>query len=309
MDFQTCLRACPCVLMEGALGERLKREYRLIIDGPVAMADLLYRPAGRRALQALWREYRAVAERYGLPFLAATPTRRCNRARVAAAGCEAAIVADNVALLREVQAESQAPMFVGGLMGCRGDAYTGEGRLGEAEAYEFHRWQAGLFAEAGADYLFAGIMPTLPEACGMARAMAETGLPYLISFTIGRDGCLVDGTAIHDAIARIDGQEFAAPALYMANCVHPSIVREALCQPVNRTALVRARFRGIQANTSALSYAELDGAADLKTSPPEELAGEMARLRDEHGFVLFGGCCGTDQRHIEALARRLCAEG
>lgn len=142
----------------------------------------------------------------------------------------------------------------------------------------------------------------------MARAMAETGLPYLISFTIGRDGCLVDGTTIHDAVARIDGQDFTAPALYMANCVHPSVVREALCRPVNQTALVRGRFRGLQANTSALSYAELDGAADLHTSPPKELAGEMARLRDEYGFVLFGGCCGTDRRHIGALARRLCVK-
>ena len=42
----------------------------------------------------------------------------------------------------------------------------------EKEALEFHRWLAECFHKAGADFLYAGIMPTLPEAAGMAQAMA-----------------------------------------------------------------------------------------------------------------------------------------
>lgn len=308
MDFVTCMQESPCVLMEGALGERLKREYHLKIDGTVAMADLLYRPAGRTALEALWRGYLAIAERYGLPFLATTPTRRCNRERAARAGYTGGIIADNVKLLREIADDARVPMFVGGLMGCRGDAYAGTGHMSEAEAYDFHSWQAEQFAAAGADFLCAGIMPALPEAAGMARALAESGLPYLISFTFGRDGCLLDGTSIHDAIAYIDGRTCAPPVFYMTNCVHPAIAREALSQPANCTELVRKRFLGIQANTSALPYAELDGAVDLKTSAPDALAEEMLRLRKEHDFRLFGGCCGTDFSHLEEISKRLARE-
>ena len=31
----------------------------------------------------------------------------------------------------------------------------------------------------------------------------------------------------------------------------------------------------------------------------------MIRLRDEMGLRVFGGCCGTDGAHLEAIARRL----
>ena len=54
------------------------------------------------------------------------------------------------------------------------------------------------------DFLYAGIIPALSEAMGMAGAMADSGLPYIISFTIQEDGRLIDGTAIHDAITEID---------------------------------------------------------------------------------------------------------
>lgn len=89
----------------------------------------------------------------------------------------------------------------------------------------------------------------------------------------------------------------------MANCVHPANVYAALSQPFNRTDTVRERFLGVQANTSPLSYVELDGAANLQTSEPEALAGWMARLRREMGLRVFGGCCGTDARHMDAIAR------
>lgn len=147
-------------------------------------------------------------------------------------------------------------------------------------------------------------MPTLPEAQGMAEAMADTGLPYIISFTIEAGGTLADGTPIHTAIAAIDRKASPAPLCYMANCVHPSLVRRALSRPWNRTGLVRERFLGLQANASSLSPAELDGAGGLHGSDPEALADE-ALLRREAGLRVLGGCCGTDDRHMEAVAERL----
>ena len=150
--------------------------------GPIAMLE------GRAALLRLWREYRDIAWAHGLPFFATTPTRRANRARMERAGHGPELIAQNVALLRSLA--QGGPMCVGGLMGCRGDAYTGEGALPRQEARAFHRWQAEAFRRAGADFLLAGILPTAPEAQGMAQAMAETGLPYVLSLTLRRDGRL-----------------------------------------------------------------------------------------------------------------------
>lgn len=304
MTLSDCLASGP-VFMEGALGERLKREYGLAADGPVALAGLVYEERGRSALKELWKQYLDIAERYALPFLATTPTRRCNQERLALSPYNGAILGDNLRLLREALAQARVPVFAGGLLGCRGDAYSGQGCLSEAESREFHRWEAEGFRAAGADFLLAALMPTLPEALGMAAALSATGLPFIISFTLQKDGRLMDGTTLHDSIAAIDALPGQPPLCYMANCVHPRIVAAALDCPWNQTTAVKTRFLGIQANASDLSFAELDGAGELHGSPPAALAREMSALRERFGLRLFGGCCGTDARHMEAVARAL----
>jgi S-methylmethionine-dependent homocysteine/selenocysteine methylase/ribosomal protein S18 acetylase RimI-like enzyme len=304
-DLRTRLRTAPTVLMEGALGERLKREYRLQPDDHVGLASLVYDPRGRAALAELWNEYADIAHRHGLPILAATPTRRANRERVAESRYDGSIVRDNVSLLRSVQERSPADVHVGGLMGCRGDAYRATDVLPVAEAREFHSWQAELFADAGAEFLYAGIMPALPEATGMAQAMGDSGLPYIISFMIQRDGRLLDGTTIDAAIRSIDGAVETQPVCYLTNCVHPDVLYQALSQPFNATNVVRDRLWGIQANASRLPPQELDASATLESSDPSELAHDMMRLRDDKKLRVFGGCCGTDGAHLEEIARRL----
>ncbi|MBQ3029211.1 MAG: homocysteine S-methyltransferase family protein, partial [Lachnospiraceae bacterium] len=138
-----------------------------------------------------------------------------------------------------------------------------------------------------------------------ARAVDDTGLPYIISFTIQEDGRLIDGTTIADAIRYIDGITTNKPVCYMTNCVHPSVVCKALLQSFNWNETVKERFLGIQANTSPLSYAELDGAEDLHCSEPEEFAEEVIKLQRVADIKIWGGCCGTDCRHMECVARKV----
>lgn len=305
MNIENCIASNFPLLMEGALGERLKREYGLDISGDVAMADLIYSEKGRKALETLWRQYISIAHKYNLPFMATTPTRRANEERVFASGHDGMIILDNVEFLRRIKEASNIEMFIGGLMGCKGDAYTGEGALGTEEAHAFHQWQAQLFKEGKVDFLYAAIMPVLTEAAGMAKAMSDTDIPYIISFTIQRDGKLIDGHTIDYAIRFIDGSVPHKPMCYMTNCVHSDIVYEALLHEFNQTETVRTRFIGIQANTSALPYSELDGSCDLKCSSPFALAKSMMKLNAECNFRIFGGCCGTDNRHIEKIAKML----
>ena len=309
MNFRECLNQNQFVLMEGALGERLKREYSLAFDEHIAMAGLIYEEKGASALRTLWNEYTDIARKHQLPFIATTPTRRANRERIAKSNYSETVIWDNVAFLKNIQRNCGIEMYVGGLMGCKGDAYTGEGALTEREALEFHKWTVEQFYKADVNFLYAGIMPTLPEAAGLARAIDDTGVPYIISFTVQQDGKLIDGTTIADAIRYIDGITTNQPVCYMTNCAHPSIVCKALTQPFNRNETVRERFRGIQANTSPLSYAELDGAEDLHCSEPEDFAEEMIKLQSVADIKIWGGCCGTDCRHMEFVARKLKRRG
>lgn len=199
-------------------------------------------------------------------------------------------------------------MYIGGLMGCRGDAYTGAEALETGEARRFHSWQADRLAQAGADFLYAGIMPTLPEAIGMAQAMSDTGLPYIISFTLLKTGVLPDGTPLHAAIREIDAAVGHEPVCFMTNCVHPDTVSEALSQAFNKTTLVRERFRGIQANASPLSPEELDNAAGLRQDSPQSLAEALTKLSRAMNLKIIGGCCGTDEHSLTAMAEALIKE-
>ena len=306
-SFTECWDSSDAIMMEGALGERLKREYHLSFDEHVSMAGLIYRLQGQEALYRIWQEYITVAETYNLPILLTTPTRRADRKRIASSGFSAKIIADNMKFLKNIaESEQHISVYAGGMLGSYGDAYTGKDALTDSdEARDFHRYAAQRFAQAGADFLYAALMPTLPEMIGMAYALAETGIPYIISFTIQADGCLIDHTPIADAIAAIDGLVSPAPVCYMTNCVHPGIVMQALLQPCNQADIIHRRFLGIQANTSALSYAELDHAADLHSSDPETLADDIMKLRSIVPLRIFGGCCGTDGRHMKAIAERI----
>ena len=292
------------LLMEGALGERLKREYQLTFDEHVAMASLVYSDKGRDALRELWNGYLAIAREYNVPFLATTPTRRANKERVRNSCYTEDIIADNVDFLKTI-ADSYSNMLIGGLMGCKGDAYTGDGELGLEASRNFHTWQVAKFKDAGVDFLYAGIMPMLPEAVGMAQAMSESGLPYIISFTIKDNGKIIDGVNINDAIEIIDSVVDIPPVCYMTNCVHPRIVAKALQQPFNQTVTVKQRFLGIQANTSPLSYEELDNSADLKTSDPDQWAVDINNLEEQYRMKIFGGCCGTDNIYMSKMVSLL----
>lgn len=305
MRFVWALKKNRRVLMEGALGERLKREFGLVFDERITMAGFVYQEAGKQALTELWKQYADIADRYQVPFLATTPTRRVNQERVKGFNYPDGIIIDNVALLKRVQKECSCEMYAGALIGSKGNAYTGDEPLSIYESMEFHEWEIERFARAGVDFFYAALLPNLEEAIGIAKAIERTKIPYIISFTIQADGCLIDGTSISEAIERIDASVKIKPAFYMTNCVHPTIVKEALEKPFNRTKMVQNRFLGIQANTSPLSYKELDNSLVLRSSEPEEFAEAMKALDELKYMKLLGGCCGTDWRHMEAVAKQL----
>ncbi len=192
-----------------------------------------------------------------------------------------------------------------GLMSCRGDAYAPGEALAADAAQAVHAWQADRLAAAGVDVLMAATLPALSEAIGLARALAATGTPYLVSFVVRPQGTLLDGTPLKDAVAAIDAAAAPPPLAYLVNCTHASFARAALTHPVNASPLVRSRVAGLFANTAALSPEELDGRATLVAEAPATFAAGVAALHAELGLRLLGGCCGTDGRHLRALASRL----
>jgi S-methylmethionine-dependent homocysteine/selenocysteine methylase len=122
----------------------------------------------------------------------------------------------------------------------------------------------------------------------------------VISFTLETDGRLPTGDTLRAAIEAVDAETGSGPAYYMINCAHPTHFADMLAEG----GAWLERVRGLRANASKRSHAELDAAPDLDDGNPVELGGEYADLLRQHGHItVMGGCCGTDHRHVEAISR------
>ena len=308
-SFPEVLRQSACVLGEGAVIERLRRDASIELDPHVVNSHLVYSEAGRAALSKICGGYLEIGRGCNLPLLISTPTWRASRERIADAGLEGSDVnGDNfrfLSALRERCGAYAARVFICGLMSCRGDAYRPSEALPAQAARQFHAWQIERLAASGVDFILASTLPALSEATGMAQALADAGVPYIISFVARPEGTLLDGTPLREAIAAIDAAACPAPFCYLINCTHASVFRLALTHAGNSSARVRSRVAGLLANTSALSPEELDNSPCLVEEDPGVFGRSVASLRDELGMKLLGGCCGTDDRHIRSLAENL----
>lgn len=303
------LRRYPRILGEGAVIERLRRRSGIALDPHLVNAAFVYEPTTRALLADIYRQYLEIGREFDLPLFLTAPTWRANAVNIAAAGCGGREVnADNVRLLQDLRAATgsyAAKVVIGGMIGCRGDAYRPDEALDAREARVFHAWQADRLAVAGADFLIAITQPALSEALGLAGAMAATGRPYLVSFVVRPTGILLDGTPLGEALAAIDGAVRPQPTGYLINCTHPDFARAALWHPTHASPQARKRVIGLLANTAALSPELLDGQEKLIEAEPAAFAANMASLAHDSGLRILGGCCGTDDRHIRCLAAEL----
>lgn len=205
--------------------------------------------------------------------------------------------------LRERYADRVGPIVISGNIGPRGDGYVVDGVMSAAEAAEYHAEQIGTFASTNADMVCAITLTYVEEAIGIVSAAAAHGMPVAIGFTTETDGRLPSGQALQEAIEEVDAATDGAAAYFMVNCAHTEHFDDALRTGESWTA----RVRGIRANASRLSHAELDEAEELDDGDPGEFGRHYRRLRERlPQLSVFGGCCGTDHRHIDEVSTALC---
>ncbi|WP_193367722.1 homocysteine S-methyltransferase family protein [Pelagibius marinus] len=306
--YQAFMENADFVLGPGSMYERLRRGGAAGLDPHIFHASLIYDERSRAVLEGVCREYLDIAQRHGLPMATTSPTWRANAERVARSGCaDRAVNRDSLRFMRELRdsyGPGAAPIVIGGTTGPKGDAYLPAAAPGTGEAESFHRPQVEELADSGADFLVAKTLPAFPEALGIARCMAATEVPYVLSFVVRPEGTLLDGTPLDEAIARIDNETPRAPAHYNVNCVHASVFAAAIAATRDRRPEAAARILGLDANTSAKTPEELEGLTELDTEAPEDFGRNVWDLSKTCGTVYLGGCCGSGTAHIEALALR-----
>ena len=270
---------------------------------------------GRAELRGYFQAYLDVAREHGAGFVLDTATWRSNPDWASQIGHDAEeldrINRDAVRFaqeLRDTQPTSSAgtgesdgvgPIIVNGVLGPRGDGYAIDTMMSAAEAERYHSGQIRSFAAAGADMVSAITMTYAEEAIGIARAAKAADMPVAISFTVETDGRLPSGQTLGEAITQVDFETGNSVAYYMVNCAHPSHFDHVL----QDDGAWLGRIAGLRANASKMSHAELDNAEELDEGSPVELGADYAALRSRLRNVnVLGGCCGTDERHIAAVA-------
>ncbi len=275
-----------------------------------AAHTLLASPAGQHELISYFSGFLALAARHRTGFILDTQTWKAHLHWSHDLGTSAGQLrqinhdaARFAAALRASCEDHSQPIVLNGLVGPKGDAYRPEAQLTVDQADEYHSVQLAWLAETSVDMVTGMTFTNANEAAGFVRAAARLDLPAVISFTVETDGALPSGECLGDAIEAVDSLTDGAAAYFMINCAHPDHFAEAL----NGDDWLK-RIRGVRCNASRCSHAELDNAETLDDGDPSELGALHAKLRQQMPWLnVFGGCCGSDLRHMEKIAKAVLA--
>ncbi len=270
-----------------------------------AAFDLMKTDGGLAQVRRYYESFVALARRHGLGFVLESPTWRANADWAAKLGYGRDALADAnrqaialMAQLRDAHETPDAPIVISGNIGPRGDGYRPDAMMSAQEAENYHGEQVRVFGDTAADFVSAFTLNYVNEAIGIARAAKSAGMPVVLSFTVETDGRLPTGQTLKDAILETDAATGSAPAYYMLNCAHPSHFQDTIDPGEPWTE----RLRGLRANASSRSHAELDAATDLDAGDPVALGRQYRDLRRQLPRLnVLGGCCGTDFRHVEQI--------
>lgn len=280
------------------------------IDLPhFAAFDLLKDEVGTEILRRYYARYASIAMERGLHFMLDAPTWRANPDWAEKLGYDMETLADAnrkaIGLMLEIRDQyesAQTRIIISGNIGPRGDGYLANEKMSIEQAEQYHLQQIRTFAQTDADMVSAFTLNYVEEAIGIVNAARSVSMPVVISFTLETDGRLPSGQSLADAITQTDKMCEDYPLYYMINCAHPTHFAHILQAP----GTWQSRIRGLRANASMRSHAELDECEDLDDGNPRQL-GEQYRhlLQQLPNLTVVGGCCGTDHRHVEAICSAL----
>jgi len=276
-----------------------------------AAFDLLTTANGTLHVKDYYRKYANIALANKTGFLLESPTWRASSdwgQQMGYSDKELHIINQQaIELLNELREEletEESPMVISGCIGPRGDGYNPSEFMNSEEARQYHSAQVKSFAESNADMICAMTICYSEEAIGIVHAAQQHNVPAVISFTVETDGNLPNGQSLKNAIEMVDRETDMGPVYYMINCAHPEHFEDKLKSDQSWLS----RIQGIRANASTKSHAELDECEELDDGNPHEL-GQFYKLfkASLSQMNVFGGCCGTDHRHIEAICHATCS--
>ena len=292
-------------LTEG--GQETEIMYRHGHDLPeFAMFPLLDNKAAVADLQRMYRQVLDVAAETGCIAMISGLDYRCSPDWGDKLGYSRAALAEaqkaSITFLREIAEPYQEQIetiLIGGMVGPRGDAYALNRTITADESEDYHSYQMEGLKRAAVDFVSAMTFNNVPEAVGVSRAAARVDLPLSMAFTLDSNHRLQSGPSLKEAIEAVDAQTGdAKPDFYAINCSHPLEFEPAL-EPGDWIE----RLRCLRPNASAKDKMDLCKIGYLEEGDPIDLGRRMGELARRHSHIdIFGGCCGTWDRHLREIA-------
>jgi S-methylmethionine-dependent homocysteine/selenocysteine methylase len=270
-----------------------------------AAHTLLSDPKGREAMASYFRAFLSLAQEREVGYILDSQTWKAHMHWADVLGATEdelrKVNADSLAFVSSLRDEFTAnakPVLLNGILGPRGDAYAPELSVASEEAEAYHAKQIGWLKDSGVDMLSAFTLTQATEAIGLVRAATAAKLPIVISFTVGTDGKLPSGQPLGEAITAVDDATESGAAYFMVNCAHPDHFSDVLVD-----STWARRIHGLRCNASRKSHAELDASPTLDDGNPRELGAQYKSILTTMPWLhVFGGCCGSDLRHVRAIA-------
>ncbi len=273
-----------------------------------AAHTLLPQENDRAAVADYFRQFLSLAREHGAGFILDSQTWKAHPHWSADLGEDEDFLREAnresirfIASLREEFSDNSAPVVLCGVIGPRGDAYAPEAQVAAEEAQAYHSTQVGWLADTEVDMVAGVTFTQSDEAIGLVRAAQAANIPAAISFTVETDGRLPTGQSLSDAINAVDAATDSAAAYFGVNCAHPDHFFDVM-----EEGKWSRRIRLLRCNASRQSHEELDACEVLDDGDPAELGQQYRELTERMPWInIFGGCCGTDLRHVSSIARAI----
>lgn len=272
-----------------------------------ASFDLLMNEKGRKVLRDYYQHYIAISKQHCDGFILESATWRANPDWIKEIGYpldqlefinKTAI--QELEIIRNNHETEDFKMPISACIGPRCDGYILKKKMSIKLAKEYHSPQIKIFAATNADLISAFTMNYNEEAIGIVKAAQKYKIPVVISFTVETNGRLPSGESLKDAIITVDKLTDNYTSYFMINCAHPNHFTKVL----KTAAHWKERIRGIRANASTKSHAELDESEILDEGNKADLANCYIDLRNLlPNLTVIGGCCGTDHTHLEEICQ------
>jgi len=276
------------------------------IDLPeFAAFDLLKNKEGKEVLRKYYLDYLELSKDTCCGFVLEAPTYRANPDWAMKIGYSLESLKDiNETAVRELEklrSEYENDDFkiaISVCVGPRGDGYSPDNQMSIATAKEYHSYQIKLVADTNADLVSALTMNYNEEAIGIVNAARNNNIPVVISYTVETDGNLPSGQSLEEAITSLDKLTDNYVSYYMINCAHP----DHFVDQLNPDSTWTKRIKGLRANASNKSHAELDESETIDVGDKEQLARKYQELKTLlPNLNVIGGCCGTDHTHMNKI--------